>query len=138
MSLSSQNITANQHLYRALLTQWESTQPPARGFESSVDTASRREDKDVIVAFRTRPPLERELIRFESEKSPASDAESDVSEPVTVENFKAGINVISAEPGVMVAHVPGMKVHILRMHVHICHLLWTCLVERSYFDPEDL
>ncbi|KZT41875.1 P-loop containing nucleoside triphosphate hydrolase protein [Sistotremastrum suecicum HHB10207 ss-3] len=109
MSLSSQNITANQHLYRALLTQWENTQPPARGFESSVDTASRREDKDVIVAFRTRPPLERELIRFESEKSPASDAESDVSEPVTVENFKAGINVISAEPGVMVAHVPGMK-----------------------------
>lgn len=112
MSLSPQNITANQHLYRALLTQWESTQPSARGFESSVDTASRREDKDVIVAFRTRPPLERELTRFEDERPPSPDADASVSEPVTIDNFKPGIAVTSAEPGVMVAHVPGMKVHI--------------------------
>ncbi|KAJ7895064.1 P-loop containing nucleoside triphosphate hydrolase protein [Mycena leptocephala] len=61
--------------------------------------SGRREwSKEVIVAFRTRPPLPNEK-KFQSQDSPATD----------IIEFCPGITAISAEPGVFVAHVPGMK-----------------------------
>jgi kinesin family protein 2/24 len=65
---------------------------------------SRGVSKDVIVAFRTRPSLPNEA----GEKFHGDPDAEDASEaPV---EFCSGISVISAEPGVCVAHVPGWKV----------------------------
>lgn len=123
MSLSAQKATTNISFFYNLVAEWESSNsvtassqlftrpPPAPGGE--------REGKDVIVAFRTRPPLDREFARFDKEKAEVGvqaevddgkEAAPQVDEKLLKEAYKPGISVISAEPGVMVAHVPGMKV----------------------------
>ncbi len=62
-----------------------------------------RASKDVVVAFRTHPPLPGEAVgKFQS--TPAN-GKNDMPVEVCI-----GISVKSAEPGVFVAHVPGMKV----------------------------
>ncbi|KAK0225394.1 P-loop containing nucleoside triphosphate hydrolase protein [Armillaria fumosa] len=91
--------------FRSLLEEWLAKQPPATGFSVPFEDIAKttRASKDVIVAFRTRPPLPGEAVsKFHS--TPA-DGKDDVP---TVE-VCLGITVKSAEPGVFVAHVPGMK-----------------------------
>ncbi|KAK0462516.1 P-loop containing nucleoside triphosphate hydrolase protein [Desarmillaria tabescens] len=72
MATSATLTTTQLPRFRRLLEEWAAKQPPATGFTP-------RASKDVVVAFRTRPPLPGEA------------------------TSKA------AEPGVFVAHVPGMK-----------------------------
>lgn len=84
---------------------------------STPDTGVGRESKDVIVAFRTRPPLDGEAeAKFEADPNMVVKGTKDTQEASSTEgeqvkvDFCPGISVRSAEPGVMVAHVPGMKV----------------------------
>lgn len=123
MSSSAAHTTANLPLFRNLITEWELNQPPVRGFSTDA-SASQREGKDVIVAFRTRPPLENEArnkfegdakLKFEDEMNGVVDgvAGSEANTPIVVD-FCPGISVRNAEPGLVVAHVPGMKVRWLR------------------------
>lgn len=74
----------------------------------------------MIVAFRTRPPLDNEA----SDKFKPSDAYAAFREELKDEEeqvaageaeveFCSGISVTSAEPGVFVAHVPGFKVRFI-------------------------
>ncbi|SJK96965.1 uncharacterized protein ARMOST_00214 [Armillaria ostoyae] len=90
--------------FRSLLEEWLEEQPPATGFSVPFEDIAKtpRASKNVVVAFRTRPPLPGEAEgKFQS--TPA-DGEDDVPVEACI-----GIAVKSAEPGVFVAHVPGMK-----------------------------
>jgi kinesin family protein 2/24 len=133
--MSSAALTTNHlpHL-RALLSKWESKQSTPKGFatplpKTSISAAAEGhpDGKDVLVAFRTRPPLEHEAedkfgpaapLNDNATKSTnegddvnltAQDGQSAEDGPAKVE-FCMGISVTSAEPGEFVAHVPGMKV----------------------------
>jgi kinesin family member 2/24 len=112
---------------RALLADWEKKQAPAKPFSTSQQDIQARfnetlvsgvaasddaESKDVIVAFRTRPPLENEAatkfgVAAEGDNSSTENADNGSSGMV---EFCAGITLASAEPGVFVAHTPSMKV----------------------------
>lgn len=114
MSSSATLTTTHLPRLKALLEEWEISQPAPKGFKplSATDASIRLssnavEWKDVIVAFRTRPPLPHEAEdKFKGEIADGDPtATSDVQDP-----FCSGISVPSAEPGVFVAHVPGMKV----------------------------
>ncbi|KAJ7671507.1 P-loop containing nucleoside triphosphate hydrolase protein [Mycena polygramma] len=101
---SSANLTTT-HLpqLRTILDKWNQTRPPSTDFPDtpSAESAS----KEVIVAFRTRPPLPNEATdKFQVHSQGALQPEGTES----VE-FCAGISATSALPGVFVAHVPGMK-----------------------------
>ncbi|KZV91491.1 P-loop containing nucleoside triphosphate hydrolase protein [Exidia glandulosa HHB12029] len=113
---SSATLTTTQlPRLREILEQWRESQPPAKGFSSDVDQLAARlaatglsdssadgSTKDVIVAFRTRPPLPNEAAdKFKAEGGNEEDA-------AKVE-FCSGITVTSNEPGIFVAHTPGMK-----------------------------
>ncbi|KII93427.1 hypothetical protein PLICRDRAFT_100491 [Plicaturopsis crispa FD-325 SS-3] len=101
---SSATLTTD-HLprLRALLQEWQDKQPAPTGFADTTDDHARERAKDVIVAFRTRPPLVHEAQqKFKGNTS----EESESGERV---DFCAGISLQSADPGVFVAHVPGMK-----------------------------
>lgn len=83
--------------------------------------------KDVIVAFRTRPPLEHEAEEkfkaYEGKDSTADTTEDSAPEEPAKVEFCAGITVADAEPGTFIAHVPGYKVRALfpdRCTVLIC------------------
>ncbi|KAF7305736.1 Kinesin-like protein [Mycena chlorophos] len=106
MATSATVITTQLPTYRALLQEWENKRAAAKGFSvplAELEPLTKNASKDVIVAFRTRPPLPNEA----AEKFRANpDAEKASTEPV---EFCAGVTVASAEPGVFVAHVPGMK-----------------------------
>ncbi|KAF7305743.1 Kinesin-like protein [Mycena chlorophos] len=104
---SSATVTTTQlPTYRALLEEWENKRAPVKGFSvplAELKPLTKDASKDVIVAFRTRPSLPNEA----AEKFHANpDDENASTEPV---EFCAGVTVASAEPGVFVAHVPGMK-----------------------------
>jgi kinesin family member 2/24 len=122
---SSATLTTTQlPRLRTLLQEWEKKRPVLKGsmtikngsedlnIDSSDDLHIRnKQSKDVIVTFRTRPPLENEATnKFKG--NPDQDAESVQGGGETVKElqveFCAGISV--SEPGVFVAHVPGMKV----------------------------
>ena len=105
-------------------------------FPASCAATEREKLKDVVVAFRTRPPLEDEAAaKFhgyegrdeaaghdkgrdgekdgkgdeENVKAAVKDAQNEGGHEEKVE-FCAGITVTDAEPGTFVAHVPGYKV----------------------------
>ncbi|KZT22519.1 P-loop containing nucleoside triphosphate hydrolase protein [Neolentinus lepideus HHB14362 ss-1] len=118
---SASSITSNLPLFRSLLSEWSAKQPAVRGFTSTPEEISAAFDKrlqdkqsglyetgkDVLVAFRTRPPLENEA----AEKFKAV-AKEDADEAAAIEEkveFCEGITLASAEPGVFVAHVPSVK-----------------------------
>ncbi|KAJ7598750.1 P-loop containing nucleoside triphosphate hydrolase protein [Mycena floridula] len=101
MASSATLTTTHLPELRAVLDSWDGEQPPHKGFAipwSQLDPS--KATKDIIVAFRTRPSLPNEA----AEKFKRDAADSDV--PI---EFCKGITVTSAEPGVFVAHVPGMK-----------------------------
>lgn len=115
MSISAASITARLAYFQSLVSKWESRQPAPLPFPSSADTlkgGSEREGKDVVVALRTRPSLDSEAKRFQPDDAETAaiqpSGEDGVASPSS--SFCTGITVRSAEPGVMVAHVPGMKV----------------------------
>ncbi|KAK0240830.1 P-loop containing nucleoside triphosphate hydrolase protein [Armillaria nabsnona] len=104
MATSATLTTTQLPHFRSLLEEWLAKQPPATGFSVPFEDIAKtpRASKDVVVAFRTGPPLPGEAAgKFQS--TPA-DREDDASVEVCI-----GITVKSAEPGVFVAHVPGMK-----------------------------
>ncbi|KAI0821443.1 P-loop containing nucleoside triphosphate hydrolase protein [Irpex lacteus] len=125
MASSAALTTTHLPRLRKELEQWRSKQPPAVPFSSpSQDILSRlalhglqeEQGKDVIVAFRTRPPLEHEAEeKFQvSSVTEAPSAEEDINEHKPTDEahkpeFCPGITLVSGEPGVFVAHVPGMK-----------------------------
>ncbi|EIN08038.1 P-loop containing nucleoside triphosphate hydrolase protein [Punctularia strigosozonata HHB-11173 SS5] len=115
--MSSAVLTTTQlPRLRQLLVDWEKKQPPLKPFSTSLEDIKARSErtavfgdalddgsKDVIVAFRTRPPLENEAAtQFVTANEDAG------SDPRDVE-FCPGITVASEEPGVFVAHTPSMK-----------------------------
>lgn len=129
MASSASLTTTHLPKLRTELQEWEQKQKPAGGFavplSEIADPAARARytSKDVIVAFRTRPPLENEAsAKFKPSKAYATfrkeDGENGAEKrPAALSNeeaeveFCAGISVTSGEPGVFVAHVPGSKVN---------------------------
>ncbi|KAF7330226.1 Kinesin-like protein [Mycena venus] len=102
MASSATLTTTHLPHLRTILNKWNETRPPSSGFSDAPSTENA--SKEVIVAFRTRPPPPNEATdKFQ----PHLDAK-DASAAETVE-FCAGITAISAVPGVFVTHVPGMK-----------------------------
>ncbi|KAJ7587026.1 P-loop containing nucleoside triphosphate hydrolase protein [Mycena floridula] len=95
MASSATLTTTHLPQLRSILKEWQAEQAPSIGFRPMVAPEIA---KDVVVAFRTRPSLPNEA----AEKFRAEDNSDDVE-------FCAGITVTSAEPGIFVAHVPGMK-----------------------------
>jgi kinesin family member 2/24 len=140
MASSASLTTTHLPTLRKLLDEWRERQPPAKPFVSpllDIPAKLARENpeggaqgKDIVVAFRTRPPLlneaekftalegkeedaaaaENALLEVEDESPQArNDAPDDAAGPQKVD-FCAGVTVKSAEPGTFVAHVPGWKV----------------------------
>ncbi|KAF7315964.1 Kinesin-like protein [Mycena indigotica] len=106
MASSATFTTTQLPKFRALLEEWQEKRAPATGFTlplSELRPTTKDASKDVIVAFRTRPPLPNEAADKFHANLDAEDASTE-----TVE-FCAGVTVASAEPGIFVAHVPGMK-----------------------------
>lgn len=122
MASSATLTTTHLPILRASLEEWRQKQPAATPFTSPLQDISARltegkpegeePAKDIVVAFRTRPPLPNEA----ADKFHASEGEDDAvgegeeaAEAPKVE-FCSGVTARSAEPGVFVAHVPGWKV----------------------------
>ncbi|KAJ7646606.1 P-loop containing nucleoside triphosphate hydrolase protein [Roridomyces roridus] len=103
MASSATLTTTHLPQLRTILDEWNAKRPTTKGFSVPLEQFqyAPNASKDVIVAFRTRPPLP-------NEAADKFHAEDDAPETGPVE-FCAGITVTSAEPGVFVAHVPGMK-----------------------------
>ncbi|EPQ55331.1 P-loop containing nucleoside triphosphate hydrolase protein [Gloeophyllum trabeum ATCC 11539] len=115
---SATSITSNLSLFRSLLSEWSAKQPKVKGLATTPEEISASFDrrlqdkasgihdtgKDVVVAFRTRPPLENEA----AEKFKGNQEEGDLNVPAEV-TFCEGITLASAEPGVFIAHVPSVK-----------------------------
>lgn len=114
MSINQANITAQVSRFSTLIEQWKNKQPQVKGFTrplSEVGPGVDRSGKDVIVALRTRPPIPSERERF-IPTAPEEGAKSSGDESAF--DFCIGVDVRSAEPGKMVAHVPAMKVSLKR------------------------
>lgn len=126
MASSAALTTTHLPTLRALLDEWSQKQPPTKPFVSAVqDIATRLADdktgemrgKDIIVAFRTRPPLpseaEEKFHASEGKESSAAGGEGEgkaAAEVAVKVEFCSGVTPTSAEPGTFVAHVPGLKV----------------------------
>ncbi|KAJ7760973.1 P-loop containing nucleoside triphosphate hydrolase protein [Mycena metata] len=113
MASSATLTTTHLPTLRAILDEWNQKRPATKGFLAPLaelhQSPGENASKDVIVAFRTRPPLPDEAADKFHADADAKDAPLDADgQPAAVE-FCAGITVTSAEPGVFVAHVPGMK-----------------------------
>lgn len=164
MASSATNTTSNLARFRSLIAEWETKQPPPRVFSSATAGAdvpstgeplagSQREGKDVVVAFRTRPPLPREAEekfiadpnrvfmddKSAQEKGDGANVNLLVEREVLAVEFCPGISVRSADPGVMVVNVPGMKVSLQLSVVSTSRLRLHCImlvVERSDIDAQ--
>ncbi|KAJ7467033.1 P-loop containing nucleoside triphosphate hydrolase protein [Mycena latifolia] len=114
MASSATLTTTHLPALRTILDEWNQKRPAAKGFpvplaELQQSPPSEDASKDVVVAFRTRPPLPNEAAdKFHADPD-AKDAVVDEAGKVAPVEFCAGITVTNAEPGVFVAHVPGMK-----------------------------
>lgn len=130
MSGGSSAALTTTHLpqLRATLDEWREKQPAPRPFTAPrQDLATRlavenavgaKEGKDIVVAFRTRPPLPDEAAeKFHTletkEEAAAGDQDTEQSDatpelPAKVE-FCSGVTAASAEPGTFICHVPGFK-----------------------------
>jgi len=132
MASSAALTTTHLPRLRTLLHDWEQKQlalkgqqrtgsedlngSSADGLQFTLGDNGSKLSKDVIVAFRTRPPLKNEAAdKFKG--NPDQDAESGEGGAETVKElgieFCAGISVPNSEAGVFIAHVPGMKVGLL-------------------------
>ncbi|EJD50162.1 P-loop containing nucleoside triphosphate hydrolase protein [Auricularia subglabra TFB-10046 SS5] len=102
MALSVRQTSAALPILRGLLAEWKQE----RVSDTDLDDFGPIEDKDVIVAFRTRPPLEGETAVFDPSQVADEQDEDSTPEAPTAE-FLAGVTVTSARPGVMYTHVPS-------------------------------
>ncbi|EED85294.1 predicted protein [Postia placenta Mad-698-R] len=126
MASSSSLSTTHLPRLRDELAQWRAEQPTDSGFKSSLEDISNKltnlnsltvaPNKDIFVAFRTRPPVDEEANKKFALPQSAEESNSDTTNAsnsgnATVQGsaFCYGITATSAEPGKMVAHVPGMK-----------------------------
>ncbi|KAI0686703.1 P-loop containing nucleoside triphosphate hydrolase protein [Cytidiella melzeri] len=118
MASSAALTTTHLPRLREELEQWRMKQPLTAPFSSSLHDISCRTDvinpvegqeKDVIVAFRTRPPLEHEAEEKFNTTVPSSVPFTHAIEAASKVDFCPGITLTSNEPGIFVAHVPGMK-----------------------------
>ncbi|PCH35714.1 nucleoside triphosphate hydrolase protein [Wolfiporia cocos MD-104 SS10] len=121
MASSAALTTTHLPRLRAGLEEWRKKQSLHAEFATPLSEITNRangggqrkqQGKDVVVAFRTRPPLENEAeTKFAAaETQDAKTAEGAEEQADTPQSaFCAGITVKSAEPGEFVAHVPGMK-----------------------------
>lgn len=118
MATSATLTTTYLSTFRTILDEWNQNRlktSPTKGFrvplvELQQSPPSKDALKDVIVAFRTRPSLPNEAAdKFHADPD-AKDAPVDEDGQLPAVEFCSGITVTSAEPGVFVAHVPGMKV----------------------------
>ncbi|KAJ7708965.1 P-loop containing nucleoside triphosphate hydrolase protein [Mycena rosella] len=110
MASSATLTTTHLPTLRKILDEWDQKRPAPTGFPVPLvkiqqALPSNNASKDVIVAFRTRPPLPNEAADKFRAHADAIDASADDGPA----DFCAGITVTSTEPGVFVAHVPGMK-----------------------------
>ncbi|KAJ6507403.1 P-loop containing nucleoside triphosphate hydrolase protein [Mycena vitilis] len=117
MASSATLTTTYLPTFRAQLDEWNQNRlkkSATKGFDVSLtelpqSPPSKDASKDVIVAFRTRPPLANEAAdKFHADPDAKDAPVGDDGQLATVE-FCSGITVTSAEPGIFVAHVPGMK-----------------------------
>ncbi|KAK7001327.1 kinesin-like protein [Favolaschia claudopus] len=113
MATSATLTTTHLSTFRNILDEWHQNRlktTPTKGFlvpfEELQQSPKKDALKDVIVAFRTRPPLPNEAAEKFHADPDAQDAAETEAAPV---EFCSGITVTSAEPGVFFAHVPGMK-----------------------------
>ncbi|KAF7798862.1 hypothetical protein EIP86_010089 [Pleurotus ostreatoroseus] len=128
--MASSAALTTKHLpqLRTQLEEWRQKQRAPSGFKTPLSDITTHalqgngelRGKDVIVAFRTRPPLPDEAAEkfqaYEAKDEPSSDTQvsEGASEGVpavehTRAEFCAGVTVTDAEPGTFVAHVPGYK-----------------------------
>lgn len=118
MASSATITTTHLSTFRTIVEEWNQNRlkkSATKGFlvplaELQQSPLDKSASKDVIVAFRTRPPLPNEAAdKFHADPD-AKDAPVDEDGQLPAVEFCSGITVTSAEPGVFVAHVPGMKV----------------------------
>lgn len=137
MASSAALTTSQLPRLRAILDEWRAAQPPTNGFKSDVDQLATRlaassldggASKDVVVTFRTRPSLPNEA----AEKFKADGGNEEDADKV---EFCSGITVTSAEPGIFVAHTPGMKVRRTAAHSTATDC---ASVERPHAHPQEL
>ncbi|KAF7327984.1 Kinesin-like protein [Mycena kentingensis (nom. inval.)] len=101
MASSTALTTSNLPTIRAQIAEWNAQRPDTKDFRvalADLKPLPKEESKDILVAFRTRPPLENEA----EDKFRGADEDKGPE-------FCAGVTVTSAEPGEFFAHVPGMK-----------------------------
>lgn len=109
MSSSAALITTHIDHLRGILAEWEQQQSPT----NVTDVRDHDTEKDVLVCFRTRPPLPNEAT---TKFGNTQDSHSETDTPA---EYCAGISVLNTEPGKFVAHVPGMRVCDLQRHLAI-------------------
>lgn len=122
MASSAALTTTHLPALRTALDEWRQQQPlaatftiPTEDITTKLSKGSTGVQKDVIVGFRTRPPLEHEaedkFKAYDGKEDTPQEGESSEQDPA---KFCPGITVSKAEPGEFVAHVPGLK-------VYLCH-----------------
>lgn len=79
---------------------------------SDENAVGAKDGKDIVVAFRTRPPLPNEAQeKFHASESKEEDTpEGQTTAELSKVEFCSGVTAASAEPGTFVCHVPGFKV----------------------------
>ncbi|KAK7048332.1 P-loop containing nucleoside triphosphate hydrolase protein [Favolaschia claudopus] len=114
MATSATLTTTHLSTFRNILDEWHqnrSKTTPTKGFlvpfEELQQSSKKDALKDVIVAFRTRPPPNEAAEKFHGDPDAQDAAETEAASAAV--EFCSGITVTSAEPGVFFAHVPGMK-----------------------------
>lgn len=122
MASSAALTTTHLPALRAALDEWREQQSlamtftvPAEDIPTKLSKGSTGVHKDVIVGFRTRPPLEHEAEdKFKAYEGKEDGPQEDESAEHGPAKFCPGITASKAEPGEFVAHVPGLK-------VRLCH-----------------
>ncbi|KAH7105093.1 P-loop containing nucleoside triphosphate hydrolase protein [Auriculariales sp. MPI-PUGE-AT-0066] len=104
MALSVQRTTSAIPALRLLLDEWDVDQAKLEVSNGTGPDTSLAllKDKDVVVAFRTRPPLADETRMFEGEVE-------DPEQPSKQAEFLRGVTVRTFQPVSFVAHVPSVS-----------------------------
>jgi len=101
MALSVRQTTSSLPALRGLLDEWDALQPEQLDLAVS-DSNDIMQDKDVIVAFRLRPPLPDELHVFEDQNEEDGNGGTE---------FLRGATVVNPS-GRMFVHIPSSTVSI--------------------------
>ncbi|KAI0313289.1 P-loop containing nucleoside triphosphate hydrolase protein [Amylostereum chailletii] len=114
MSLPPDQITLSLPILRELIDKWHTSQGIATASDETTASHSAlegvdfrqaaRENKDVVVAFRSRPFLPEDAARFGGDS--ASDPSTSTS---ATDALCVGVSVVESEPGKTVVHFPNKK-----------------------------